>query len=82
MIQLLTFEDIATEIVMTLCSAIGLVLAVPITSAIAVLLAPSPHLDGAAGPRRRVRPAPDERRPRTPQAPSENEMLRPLDWEF
>lgn len=40
MLELLTQDDIATEIVRTLCSAIGLVLAVPITTGIAVLMIP------------------------------------------
>ncbi|NEN04768.1 YibE/F family protein [Diaminobutyricibacter tongyongensis] len=38
--ELLTHEDIATEIVRTLCSAIGLVLAMPVTTAIAIALLP------------------------------------------
>ncbi len=40
LIEMLGFEDIATEIVRTLCSAIGLVIAVPITTAIAAVLMP------------------------------------------
>jgi len=40
MLNLLSLEDIATEIVRTLCSGIGLVLAVPFTTAIAVALVP------------------------------------------
>ncbi len=74
LVDLLTFEDLAAEIVMTLCSAIGLVLAVPITTAIAVLLATPARLGD------RVTPA--ERRPRYQRPAPENEMLRPLDWEF
>jgi len=42
MVSLLSLEDIATEVVRTLCSGIGLVLAVPLTTAIAVALLP-PH---------------------------------------
>ncbi|MFT4265039.1 MAG: YibE/F family protein [Nocardioides sp.] len=38
-LELLTQEDIATEVVRTLCSAIGLVAAMPITTAIAACLA-------------------------------------------
>lgn len=41
LLELLTQEDIATEVVRTLCSAIGLVLAVPVTTAIATLLVPA-----------------------------------------
>ncbi|GAA4479719.1 YibE/F family protein [Microbacterium panaciterrae] len=40
MLNVLSFEDIATEIIRTLCSGIGLVLAVPLTTAIAVALLP------------------------------------------
>jgi len=40
MVSLLSLEDIATEVVRTLCSGIGLVLAVPLTTAIAVALLP------------------------------------------
>ncbi|PRB00170.1 YibE/F family protein [Microbacterium sp. MYb64] len=40
MLNMLSLEDIATEIVRTLCSGIGLVLAVPFTTAIAVALVP------------------------------------------
>lgn len=40
MMNMLGLEDIATEIVRTLCSGIGLVLAVPLTTAIAVALLP------------------------------------------
>ena len=36
-LDLLTTEDIATEVVKTLASAIGLVLAVPLTTAVAAL---------------------------------------------
>lgn len=39
--ELLTHEDIATELVRTLCSAIGLVLAMPVTTAIAIALLPA-----------------------------------------
>ncbi|WEG08659.1 YibE/F family protein [Microbacterium horticulturae] len=41
LLSLLSYEDIATEIIRTLCSGIGLVLAVPITTAIAALLLPA-----------------------------------------
>jgi len=84
LLQLLTFEDLAAEIVMTLCSAIGLVLAVPITTAIAVLLAAPPSVgDAGLATTEPVEPVPAEpRRPRTRQAAPENEMLRPLDWDF
>ena len=40
-LSLLSQEDLAAEVVRTLCSGIGLVLAVPITTAIAVLLVPA-----------------------------------------
>ncbi|VXA94298.1 YibE/F-like protein [Microbacterium sp. 8M] len=40
MMNMLGLEDIATEVVRTLCSGIGLVLAVPLTTAIAVALLP------------------------------------------
>jgi len=81
LIQLLTFEDLAAEIVMTLCSAIGLVLAVPITSGIAVLLATAPGSAPAGVPPGPARPTLAERR-RRQTSPVSNEMLRPLDWEF
>ncbi len=45
MLNVLSFEDIAAEIIRTLCSGIGLVLAVPLTTAIAVALLPP----GSAG---------------------------------
>ena len=48
MLNLLSLEDIATEIVRTLCSGIGLVLAVPFTTAIAVALVP-PRTAAAEG---------------------------------
>jgi uncharacterized membrane protein len=52
-----TTEEIGTEIVRTIVGAIGLVLAVPITTAFAVLMAPrgeDDHDDGfAAAPPRR-----------------------------
>jgi hypothetical protein len=48
MLNLLSLEDIATEIVRTLCSGIGLVLAVPFTTAIAVALVP-PRAASAEG---------------------------------
>lgn len=38
--ELLTGEDIATEVVRTLCSSIGLILAMPATTVLAVLLLP------------------------------------------
>ncbi|MBK0422077.1 YibE/F family protein [Leucobacter sp. CSA2] len=47
MLSVLTTEDIAIEIVSTLCGSIGLVLAVPVTTWIAVALAPGPTLDRA-----------------------------------
>ena len=40
MLSMLSFEDIAAEIIRTLCSGIGLVLVVPLTTAIAVALLP------------------------------------------
>lgn len=40
-VSLLSQEDLAAEVVRTLCSGIGLVLAVPVTTAIAVLLVPA-----------------------------------------
>ncbi len=39
-VSLLSQEDLAAEVVRTLCSAIGLVLAVPVTTALAALLVP------------------------------------------
>jgi len=48
MLSLLSLEDIATEIIRTLCSGIGLVLAVPLTTAIAVALLPPGAADAAA----------------------------------
>jgi uncharacterized membrane protein len=48
--QMATTEEIGTEIVRTLVGAIGLVLAVPITTVFAVWLAPRPVLPGAGGP--------------------------------
>jgi len=51
MVSLLSLEDIATEVVRTLCSGIGLVLAVPLTTAIAVaLLPPRSAVTGAPMP--------------------------------
>ncbi|MEO7015789.1 MAG: YibE/F family protein [Leifsonia sp.] len=47
-VSLLSQEDLAAEVVRTLCSGIGLVLAVPITTAIAVLLVPA-DLSGLEG---------------------------------
>lgn len=44
LLDLLGTEDIATEVVRTLCSAIGLVLAVPITTAIAAVTVAGPRL--------------------------------------
>ena len=41
--EIATSEEIGQEIVRTLVGAIGLVLAVPITTALAVLMAPRPH---------------------------------------
>ncbi|MFB7842604.1 YibE/F family protein [Microbacterium sp. NPDC056052] len=49
MLNLLSLEDIATEIVRTLCSGIGLVLAVPFTTAIAVALVPPNSAAGDGG---------------------------------
>jgi len=49
MLSLLSLEDIATEIIRTLCSGIGLVLAVPLTTAIAVALLPPGAADDASG---------------------------------
>jgi uncharacterized membrane protein len=43
LVDVATSEQLATEIVRTLVGAIGLVLAVPITTLIAVRLAPAPH---------------------------------------
>ena len=45
--QLLATEDITQELVRTFASSIGLVLAVPITTAIAVLVAPRSHPEDA-----------------------------------
>lgn len=39
--SMLTYEDVGTEVVRTICSAIGLVLAVPITTAVAVAMLPA-----------------------------------------
>ena len=41
MFDLLSYDDIATEVVRTLCSSIGLILAMPITTALAILLLPA-----------------------------------------
>lgn len=46
LLDLLGTEDIATEVVRTLCSAIGLVLAVPITTAIATATVAGPRPSG------------------------------------
>ncbi|MBO9577250.1 MAG: YibE/F family protein [Microbacteriaceae bacterium] len=95
-LELLTFEDLAAEIVTTLCSAIGLVLAVPITTAIAVLLVPPAASAAAAGahgvhglhgsgdaaePPVRRRTASIEP-PERPAPARPGEVWRPLDWEF
>ena len=59
---LLSGDDIATEVVRTLCSSIGLILAMPATTALAVLMLPAQR-------RRRVRdvpPAPQVHDPATP----------------
>lgn len=44
LLELLSTEEIASEVVRTLVTSIGLVLAVPVTTAIAVLLTPSPRV--------------------------------------
>ncbi|MFV0433598.1 MAG: YibE/F family protein [Leucobacter sp.] len=49
LLSLLTHEDIAIEIVRTLCGSIGLVLAVPITTWVATLFVPAADERGAAG---------------------------------
>ena len=49
-LELLTHEDVATEVVRTLCSAIGLVLAMPITTAIAIALLPAESLRHPTAP--------------------------------
>lgn len=46
LLNLLSYDDIAAEIVRTVCSGIGLVLAIPITTAIAVALVPPYGRDG------------------------------------
>ena len=50
LLSMLSFEDIATEIIRTLCSGIGLVLAVPLTTAIAVALLPPRSTTGEPAP--------------------------------
>jgi uncharacterized membrane protein len=52
--EIATTEEIGQEIVRTLVGAIGLVLAVPITTALAVIMAPKPTDEG--GPRQRTAP--------------------------
>lgn len=47
LLSLLTHEDIAIEVVRTLCGSIGLVLAVPITTWAAVCFAPAPSVGAA-----------------------------------
>ena len=87
-LELLTFEDLAAEIVTTLCSAIGLVLAVPITTMIAVLLVPSmPRtaenvLGDERGERSAAAPIRRRRAATEPDRASPDEVWRPLDWEF
>jgi len=49
-LDLLGTEDIAAEVVRTLASAIGLVLAVPVTTAIAALTVSAPDLDQPTAP--------------------------------
>lgn len=61
--EMATTEQIAQEIVRTLVGAIGLVLAVPVTTAFAVALAPGPDAD-----REPVGGLPDEHEPPTPRA--------------
>ena len=43
--DVITSEDVATEVVRTLCSAFGLILAIPLTTAVAVAVA-APHESG------------------------------------
>lgn len=43
--DVITSEDVATEVVRTLCSAFGLILAIPLTTAVAVAVA-APHQSG------------------------------------
>lgn len=53
---LLGYEDIGAEVVRSLCSAIGLVLAMPVTTAIAAALLPAHHpVHDAPGSRRAAR---------------------------
>ncbi|MDO5496106.1 MAG: YibE/F family protein [bacterium] len=54
-LEFLTASEIAEEIVRTLVSSIGLILAIPITTALAALLVPSP--DDAHAPRAAASPA-------------------------
>ncbi|MBN9177470.1 MAG: YibE/F family protein [Microbacterium sp.] len=54
LLTLLSYDDIATEIVRAVCSGIGLVLAIPITTAIAVALVPPTRVDGTERPPRDV----------------------------
>ncbi len=83
-IELLTFEDLAAEIVTTLCSAIGVVLAVPITTLIAVLLVSPATRAGRDAAVRAEAPSPERpRRRRSVDQPAQvDEVWRPLDWEF
>ncbi len=64
LLNLLSYDDIAAEIVRTVCSGIGLVLAIPITTAIAVALVPPSGPDG---------------RPATPTDVSGEDMSK-IDW--
>ncbi len=70
--EVVTSQDVAMEVVRTLVGSIGLVASVPVTTAVAALVAtregPSPERGRAASPRRRPR-APGARRGRgTPTA--------------
>ena len=59
LLSILTGEDIAIEIVSTLCGSIGLVLAVPITTWIAASFAPGPAEGDGADPVASPDPDPD-----------------------
>ena len=50
LVDLLATEEIAQEVVRTLATSIGLVLAVPVTTAIAVATVPAPVADEDKGP--------------------------------
>ncbi|MEJ5913251.1 YibE/F family protein [Pseudokineococcus sp. 1T1Z-3] len=48
LLEVATTDEVGTEVVRTLVGAIGLVLAIPVTTGVAVLMAPAPERDVAA----------------------------------